>query len=154
MRKDGSSPAETFWADLEAGDWSSDPYFQKPPDEDQIHNCAKLLARLKHIGEKGYPPYQRAINFLEDGVWEVKYDHHRVAYFDTFGEGEYDPKNRVDDRRRVDPDMKDEFWWYPELDSILRLTNGWAKEGPKAPPEAIELALLVREEDVDRDKPQ
>lgn len=152
MRGDGSSPAATFWVELKVGDWSSDPYFQNPPDEDQIHNFAKLLAHLRHIGEKGYPPYQKAINFLEDGVWEVKHGHHRVAYFDTFGDGEYDPKNKIDDRRITDPELKDDFWWYPELDSILRLTNGWSKEGEKAPPEAIELALLVREEDVDRDK--
>ncbi|MGW0833997.1 hypothetical protein [Streptomyces prunicolor] len=152
-REDGSSPAASFWADLKVGDWSADPYFQSPPDENQLHNAAKLFVHLRHIGEKGYPPYQRAVNFLEDGIWEVKHDHHRIAYFDTYGDGGYEPKDKVDDRRIADPESNDDFWWYPELDPILRLTNGWAKEGPKAPPEAIELALLVREEDVEHDKP-
>lgn len=152
LRDDRSSPAAVFWAELRAGNWSNDPYFQSPPDENQIHNAAKLLAHLRYIGENGCPPYRRCVNFLKDGIWEVKHGHHRIAYFDTAGKGSYEPKGRVEYRMAVDPEMDDDSWWYPEMDTILRLTNGWAKDGQKAPPEKIDLALRVREEDVDHDK--
>ncbi|MFI1097543.1 hypothetical protein [Streptomyces sp. NPDC020917] len=113
---------------------------------------AQLLAKIEYIGLNGEPPNRSAINDLCEGVWEFKHGWHRVAYFDTPGDGTYEPKPRIGDRRETDPDCQDDYWWYPHMDSILRLTNAWSKTGQKAPPEDIQLSLTIREEDVEHDK--
>lgn len=152
VRADRSSPGAAFWDRLSRGDWADDPYFAKPPDGDQIHNAAKILAKIEYVGKHGVPENKSDINSLREGIWEFRHHHHRLAYFDTPGDGTFTPKRRVRERSTVDPNCSDEFWWYPHMDEVLRLTNGWAKEGQMAPPEAIELAIDIREEDVQHDR--
>lgn len=137
---------------MQKGEWVADPYFSSPPDEDQIHNFAMFLAKISYVGENGVPETRTDVNNLVDGVWEFKHHHHRLAYFDTPGDGTYTPKERVRDRREVDPDNQDDYWWYPHMDSVLRLTNAWSKQDQLAPPEEIDKALSIREEDVQHDK--
>ncbi|MFD8914312.1 hypothetical protein [Streptomyces sp. NPDC059575] len=152
MRANRSSPAVAFWDQMQRGDWSADPYFTQPPDGDQIHNFAKLLAKIEYMGEYGVPASNTDINSLREGIWEFKHHHHRLAYFDTPGNGTFEPKGKIRDRANVDPDNQDDYWWYPRLDSVLRLTNAWSKQGQLAPPEEIDKALTIREEDVQHDR--
>lgn len=152
IRTDKSSPAVAFWDRLSRGDWADDPYFTRPPDDDQIHNAAKIFAKIEYVGQHGIPLNRSDINSLRDGIWEFRHHHHRLAYFDTPGDGTFAAKRRIRDRQTVDPEGADDFWWYPHMDAVLRLTNGWAKEDQLAPPEEIETALRIREEDVQHDK--
>ncbi|MFW3473508.1 hypothetical protein ACN24M_19780 [Streptomyces microflavus] len=136
---------------MSAGEWEADPYFQGAPDDEQIHDVAQIFAKIEYVGVHGEPSNRTAVNNLDKGVWEFKHGWHRLAYFDTPGDGSFEPKERVDDRRVCDPDCEDDYWWYPIMDSVLRLTNGWSKEGQMAPPEAVDVALAIREEDVKHD---
>jgi hypothetical protein len=107
---------------------------------------------MEWIGERGLPLTREAVKHLADGIWEFRHGHHRIAYFDTGGEGAYDPKSRYDDRRLVDPRNEQSYWWYPDMDPILRLTNAWSKQSQKTPPHEIELARTIRGEDVEHDR--
>lgn len=152
VRSDGSSPALGWWSQMSKGAWASDPAFTSPPDSEQLHDVAKLLAETRYIGEFGYPSNGHAVNDLDDGIWEFKLGAHRLAYFDTPGDGTYSPKlRRTGDDIPVDEgDVT--YPWYPSMDEILRLTNGFAKTAQMAPPEAVSTAIKVREEDVIHDR--
>lgn len=152
MRADLSSPAREFVEQMQRGEWANDPYFTSPPDEDQIHDVAKLLAELQTIVEYGHPSRMSAVNHLRDGVWEIKYGRRRFVYFDTPGDGTYEPKPPIEDGHSLPIDRQDEFWEYPLMDEVLRFTNGFSKMGQKAPPEQIDLAISIRDEDVQHDR--
>ncbi|MCU1616977.1 MAG: hypothetical protein JWO98_4517 [Frankiales bacterium] len=152
MRADLSSPARDLVEEMQRGDWADDPYFKSPPDEDQIHDVAKLLAELQTMVDYGRPSRPSAVRHLRDGVWELKYSVRRFVYFDTPGDGTYEPKVPVQDGHNLPIGQQDEFWQYPLMDEVLRLTNGFSKTGQKAPPEQIDLAIVIRDEDVQHDR--
>lgn len=151
VRTDCTSPAGAFVEGMMDGSYEDDPYFREPPDEDQIHDLAKMVDEFAHIGEYGYPSRMSAVNHLEDGVWEVKVGRHRLAYFDTPGDGTYEPKLMVDDYA-LSGGHDDDCWRYPAMDGVLLLTNGFAKTAQSAPQDQVQLALVIREEDVQHDR--
>lgn len=58
-----------------------------------------------------------------------------------------------DDIRALDPEPDlASNWRYPNLDAVLRLGCAWNKDGQYAPPEMIEEALAMREEDTEHDR--
>lgn len=151
IRADLASPAADFVNQMKGGEWVEDPYFTAPPDENQVHDIGKIVAELEHIADWGYPSRMSAVNNLDDGIWEIKIGLHRLAYFDTPGDGTYTPKPRVDDSNDLPASLQNEFWQYPFMDPVLRLTNGFSKEHQKAPPGQVALALDIRDEDVAHD---
>jgi hypothetical protein len=151
VRADLSSPAREFVEAMGQGDWADDPYFTSPPDGDQLHDMAKFLAEVEHIVKWGVPSRMSAINHLQHGVWEIKCGRHRLAYFDTPGDGTYLPKPPVEDGHRLPKHLQTEFWRYPSMDEVLRVTNGFSKTQQKAPPEQVALAVTIRDEDVQHD---
>lgn len=151
VMSDGSSPATEFWVSLGNGTWREDPEFSPPRDKEQIYDRVQLLARIEHVGEEGCPDTATSVNFLEDGIWEFKFAARRLTYWDTPGDGTFNPKDKIDDRRTiVGPEMS--YWWYPRMDPYLRLGCAWAKTAESAPPEGIARAKTIREEDCAHDR--
>ena len=153
LREDGSSPAREVMNAMELGEWAADPYFDGPPDREQIHDHAKLLAELEYLAEIGEPSGLGKVNYLHRGVWEVKAWFRRLAYFDTPGDGTYTEKPKIKDIRDLPEEQADrDYWWYPEMDLHLRVTHLFMKDGEKAPDGAIDEACEIREEDVAHDR--
>jgi hypothetical protein len=149
---DGTSPASEFLTALRAGTWEEDPRFAPPSDPEQIHDLFKLLSKIKWVARYGEPEEQSAVKDLEEGVWEFRHGTRRLSYWDTPGDGSYTPKHRVSSVAEWNGEGYGTFYWYPRMDPILRLGNGWVKTGQYAPPEEIDRSLRVREEDVSHDQ--
>ncbi len=80
-------------------------------------------------------------------------DRSPLAYWDTPGDGTWQPKPPHDDvRERTGAPPPGGYWWYPELDAILRLGCAWPKEAQLAPPQKITEAERLREEDCAHDR--
>lgn len=149
VRSDMTSPASDFLGAMGCGDWRADPAADGFPDDTQIEHHDKLLSWFDLLSEEGVPPYQRAVNDLDDGIWEFKIGAARLSYFDTDGSGAYKPKFRIDDRSASEHD--DDFWWFPDFDEYIRLGYPFPKTGPYAGPTNVTECLKVREEDVEHD---
>jgi len=154
VRADGSSPAVEFWVTLQHGNWREDPRHKPPRDPDQIYDWEQLWAKIAYVGREGCPPTGESVNHLDDGIWEFKHADRRLSFWDTPGDGTYVAKEKVDRRVSEGPENCP-FLWYPKMDRVLRLGCAWPKEGRLAPPERIEEAKAIREEDCahDRDAP-
>jgi hypothetical protein len=152
VRSDGTSPALEFLDALEAGEWDADPEHVPPEDEEQIHDYEMMLAKIDHIGVEGCPDTGTSVNYLNDGIWEIKHGRRRLSYWDTPGDGTFSPKEKVDDRRTIIGPEHCIFWWYPKMDQILRLGCAWPKVGQLAPVLSIADAKAIREEDCAHDR--
>lgn len=148
---DGSEPANEYITKLRSGAWPNGYDEKVDPDSQPAHVIYLMMATLQTMAESGVPNNQTAIKALRDGLWEVRGDTSRMAFFDVDGDGAHASKGRIGDRRDVDPDNKDDFWWFPLLDETLRLTHGFAKTGDKTEETDIELAQLIRQEDLNND---
>lgn len=148
---DGSSPADEFLDALEKGMWTDDP---EPPTEfpsdEQIHDYAKLMWIMEAFGRDGFPPYARAVNYLDQGVWEFKHGGKRISYFDTLGDGSATVKVKITNRAKV-PDPDGQYWWFPEFDELVRLGHCFGKTGSKSEAEDVARATQLREEDLAHD---
>jgi hypothetical protein len=152
-RSDRSSPGAAFCRSIAIGEWRTDPNFARSPDPDQIQDWAKLLAKIEYVGKNGMPAKAGDVNFLKSGVWEFKHADRRLTYWDTDGEGHYAPKNKyqdIDERESAVPGGG--YWWYPDMDAVLRLGCAWPKTEQKAPQHLVEEALDIREEDCTHDR--
>jgi hypothetical protein len=150
---DGSSPALEFITLLSRGNWREHPEHHPPRDPDQINDWAMMFAKIEHVGREGCPDTGTSVNDLEEGIWEFKHGRCRLTYWDTPGDGTFDPKLRIDDRRTIAGPEHCDYWWYPRMDPYLRLGCAWPKIGQFAPPEGIEKSKTIREEDCTYDEP-
>lgn len=151
---EGGSPAAGFLDELASGAWAEAPDHRPPEDEEQIHDHARLLATIEHVGQYGQPPHGNAVRHLREGIWEFKHGTIRLSYWDTPGDGSWEPKPRHESRAdRPNPIGDSEgYWWYPDMDECLRLGCAWPKTGQKAPPDKIDEAERLREEDCAHDR--
>jgi hypothetical protein len=147
---DLSVPARRFLEDMARGEWRDDPAADGFPDDAQVSHYDKLLAMIELMAESGLPMYQRAVNDLEDGIWEFKIGAARLTYYDTDGQGGYVAKLRVGDLSdSAYPD--DEFWWYPTMDATLRLGHAFPKTGETTSTTDLDESERVRKEDLGHD---
>jgi hypothetical protein len=152
VRADGTSPASDFLDELLAGAWVDDPDHVPPADDEQIHDYAKLFAKIEYVGRHGQPDTATSVNHLQEGIWEFKHNTRRLSYWDTDGNGNFTPKPRYGSaNERPDPIPAGGYWWYPEMDTVLRLGCPWPKTGTYAPPQKIAEALDIRTEDCSHD---
>ncbi|WP_410794081.1 hypothetical protein [Kribbella sp. C-35] len=149
----GVSPAADFLRALQEGVLEPDPdsKVDELPDDAQIDDYTKFVTWAQLLADDGVPPYQRAVNDLDNGVWEFKKGSKRLTFYDTWGDGTYTPKLRYTDRRTCEyPD--DDFWWFPKFDELIRLGHAFLKDGQKAPPADVTQAERIREEDLRHDR--
>ena len=92
IRADLSEPAKEFLNQLSKGMWPDDPDSKELPDEEQITDHGKFLSAMKHFAIHGEPVYSHGLNALDDGVWEFKIARKRMSFFDTPGNGTFEPK--------------------------------------------------------------
>ena len=148
VRSDGTSPAADFWLNLRNGFWPDQNAALAPPESEVVHDYAKVLAMLEHLARNGYPIHGTASKHLLDGVWEIRYSRIRMAYFDVDQDGVNTPKLPNTERQISDPEEKDDWWKYPQMDLTLRLTHGFIKSAERHP-DQYELAVQIREEDLE-----
>ena len=137
---------------MRRGARTEDPNHNPPRDSEQVHDYYKMLAKIEHLGVYGEPQYRSDVKHLRSGIWEFRHGARRVSYWDTSGDGTYEPKVPVKDSRKVPQEELREFWWYPNMDCVIRLGCAWDKDGELAPPEKIVEALAIREEDAAHDR--
>lgn len=156
MRSDGAtSPAATALDELRQGWLKPDPDHVEGdpwPDEEQPADYFKLMAMLRSLCSKGVPTHSRAVNDLEEGIWEFKVASKRFTFYDTDGAGTYTKKYRI--RSIEDADYRDDYWWFPVFDHVIRLGHVFVKTGRYADGDDIDESLNIREEDVAHDRPQ
>ena len=136
IRKDGTSPAMRMLNQL-AQARVEIPDFP-PLDTAQPLFLTDLMIFIKEIAD-GYLPRSGALNYLTEGVWELKRETIRITFYDTDGAGNFHGHQRKSF-------LEDQF--YP----ILRLGHSFVKQSAKTSQEDINLALLTRKEDIDYDK--
>lgn len=150
-RQDGREPARLFLEELRAGQWRQDSATVQFPDAAQVKHHASLAVMVSTLAAEGLPTHQRAVNYLQDGLWELKIGTARLSFYDTTGNGICSPKPRITDQRQTeDPD--DPYWWFPRFDRVLRVGHVWSKDGDRAHPQDIAAALDVRQEDLAHDR--
>jgi hypothetical protein len=155
VEADGStSPAASALDELKEGELRRDTTHDAEapwPDEVQPGEYAKLMGWIAEFAERGLPPYQGAVNDLPDGIWEFKLGVKRVSFFDTPGDGTFEPKLRVVDRNESLYPEQDDFWWLPEFDEFVRLGHFFIKKSQPTSEEDKRECARIREEDVAHD---
>ena len=136
IRKDGTSPAMRMFDQLSQGRLEIPDF--PPPDNAQTLFLTDLMIFIKEIAD-GYQPRSGALNYLTEGVWELKRETVRITFYDTDGAGNFHGHQH---KRFL------EAQFYP----ILRLGHSFVKQSAKTSQEDIEQALLTRKEDIDYDK--
>lgn len=135
-RKDGSSPALSMLKQLAQGMVRIPDI--PPPDTAQTAFLTDIMIFIKDIAD-GYQPRNGALNYLTQGIWELKRETIRITFYDTDGLG----NSHTHSSREF---LNVEF--YP----ILRLGHSFVKHSSKTSHEDINQALLTRKEDIDYDK--
>jgi len=149
-----TSPASDALDALEAGLFPDDQD-RKPgdpwPDEEQPADFIRLMADIKLLVTHGIPKNQTEINNLDNGVWEFKISTKRFTFYDTRGDGSFEPKLRI--RNSQDSAYPDSaFWWFPEFDLELRLGHVFSKKGRAAGKDNTDMSERLREEDLKHDE--
>lgn len=150
VREDGTTPAREFLSALKRGAWKDEPGLGEVPFDEQIDDYHALLNKMQYVARNGEPERKADVNYLHSGIWEFKAGNKRLAFYDTDGMGNWEPKTKVGDKNNS-PDPSSPCWWFPSMDSYLRVLNPWLKTSEKAPPEAIDLAVTIAHEDVTQD---
>lgn len=150
VRADGTEPARAFLEALRRGIWEPDPDAEEIPCDEQIRDCDWFFAAIRHWAKTGEPQYTRAVNDLEDGVWEFKHGAKRLSFYDTDGQGGYTAKLRIQDSEDAIPG---DFWDIPYFDREIRLGHAFPKVSQMTTPFDIDETLQVREEDLEHDRP-
>jgi hypothetical protein len=136
IRKDGSSPAMRMFDQL-ANSRVEIPDVP-PPDTAQPSFLTNLMIFIKEIAD-GYMPRAGALNYLTEGIWELKRETIRITFYDTDGSGNFHGHQH----KRF---LEDQFY------SILRLGHSFVKQSARTSQEDIFQALQTRKEDIDYDK--
>jgi hypothetical protein len=154
IRADGSCPAGDFLAALKAGTLAGDTDDADAglqPDE-RFSDYGWFIKTIMHFADEGEPPYTRAINYLEAGIWEFKHGSKRITFYDTSGGGRYWEKDEIVDHADAhEPDS--EHWHIPNFDREIRLGHCFLKDGNNTRGSDLTTMREVREEDLDHDKP-
>lgn len=146
VRRDLSSPVADFLDGLRVG---KSPVAQTAGLEldEQIDWRRWFVQACRRIADDGHPPHRDAHNQLRDGIWELKHWQLRVSFYDTDGSGRYEPliDDALHSRFKTRP-------WPQDFEENLRLTTAFGKTGQKTEPAQIQLAIDVREEDLEHDR--
>ncbi|MCQ4148652.1 hypothetical protein [Rhodococcus qingshengii] len=147
--RDGKSPAVDFLDELAQGAW------QEGLDAgdgklDQTFAADTFKALMKRYARRGELGGKHQINGLGRGIWEFKVGTKRLSFFDTDGTGGYVERETYRDRDKADrPESK--IWHIPDLDSHIRLADGFPKRGQTTPSRPINWAHRIRREDTNHD---
>ena len=136
IRQDGTSPALSMFKQLAQGMVKIPDI--PPPDLAQTSFLTDLMMFIKDIAN-GYEPRNGALNYLTEGIWELKRETIRMTFFDTDGSGKFHTHSG---QKFLDVEF------FP----ILRLGHSFVKNSAKTSAEDIRLALQTRTEDVHYDK--
>ncbi|MEV8338517.1 hypothetical protein [Leucobacter sp. NPDC077196] len=140
-----TSPVVDLLEQLDAKSWPA-PGITVFPDEYQVKMKSRFLAQAEHLAEFGdlETPYNR----LEEGIWEFKIETLRVSFFDTPGDGTFEPKFGTD---HTQWDGKTKAILPEDFDEFIRVGHYFPKTGEWATQEDIDRSIEVRAEDLSHD---
>ena len=147
VRADGVTSPSASALDLLAVGKFENGNSPRLPDLDQIELVDEILAICEEFAEHGLPQATRDLNQLEYGVWEFRAGWLRTAFYDTDGEGGYQPK-RTRYNAKSNPDW-DEI---PYFDPHIRLASCWGKVTKNTKGPDLKFTRQLRQEDLDHDK--
>ncbi len=148
IRKDGSSPASDLLDELEGHIWC-DPLADELPDAYQAKLYARLLAEIENLAD-GYDPSPQHLNYLDNGIWELKITNLRLTFYDTDGRGS--PCTQHSD---VEFELGRKVHCLPEQfgrAGIIRLGHHFPKQSQKTTERDLQLSSTVRREDLSLDR--
>jgi hypothetical protein len=144
-----NSPAKEFLDELKAGVRDTNPL--KLPKDAQISTYSEFLESCEEFAEFGdfdCPKSQQHkwYNQLQDGIWELKKGELRLSFFDTDGQGGFEPKIQSKNYWDFVPEL-------PDFDPFIRLAHGFPKPASqrKTKESDMNLAEKIRLEDVNHD---
>lgn len=143
VKTDSREPAKEFLNRLGSG--MVEVRDVSNPDEKQPGYKAKLLGTIFDFAEGEDIP-NRSYNFLSDGIWEFKAGDMRVSFYDTDGNGDFDPKNWQKDSPFSKAQLPDEF------DEQVRLGHSFAKPDSSTSADDLMECATVRTEDLEHDR--
>lgn len=151
VRSDSSSPAGEFLDLLKDGMWEPDPDAKSLPSDEQIRDHDWFLSAIRKWANDGEPFHNRAVNALDNGVWEFKRGAKRLTFYDTDGVGGYVEKRKIVDYADAECPESD-FWQIPMFDVLLRLGHAFPKVGQEATQDDLQISQDVRDEDLRHDE--
>jgi hypothetical protein len=141
------SPVAEFLTRLREKRWvPTDGPSQLTPDE-QLETHAWFIAKVEYFAETGEMHTRGDWNQLRDGIWEFKRHEVRVSFYDTDGQGGYDPK--IVERSPIGGGG---YFPLPEFDEYIRLGTVFEKRAGRTSQTELRLAQRVREEDLAHDR--
>ncbi|WP_139195163.1 hypothetical protein [Curtobacterium sp. MCBA15_001] len=152
---EGVQPASVMLADLARGQWKADTDHldgDEWPDTRQVSDKFKLLQIIRTFADTGLPTHARAINELENGIWEFKHGVKRMSFYETDGNGSVFKTTQI---RAVNESPRGEqakYWWIPQFAPQIRVGFCFAKDGKTAGADNISECERVRKEDLDYDR--
>ncbi|AZI62805.1 hypothetical protein RQN9TF_18215 [Rhodococcus qingshengii] len=149
VRRNGDSPAKAVMQYLREGGWQHG-YDKGMEADEQVNAYARLIRTMECYADLGEGDHETSMNALCDGLFEFKARSARISFYDTPGDGTFEPKSRhqyPDDADCLDSPT----WFIPDLDSEIRLCSGWPKDSRTTKPSDINFARSVRTEDLEYD---
>lgn len=146
VRKDGqTSPASDVLDQLASESWEN-PNSPELPDDRQIELHDELFAICEDFAEYGLPQNLYDINQIDYGMWEFKTGWLRAAFFDTDGNGNYEPKV-------TNFSLSNQVWEeIPEFSEHIRIAVCMSKKHQMSVPKELAFSRQVRQEDLHHDK--
>jgi len=142
-----TSPVARFLDSLKEKKWSPESTDAALQPDEQVKTHAWLQAAIRQFANTGEFAHMGNWNSLVNGIWEIKRWQIRISFFDTDGLGNYAPK--ITERMHTGGGG---YFPLPEFDEYIRLGTAFAKETQKTPQRELDLAQLVRKEDLAHDK--
>lgn len=150
VRTDQSCPAGAFLDALGEGTWELDPDAKTFPSDEQIGDRDWFLTAILHWVNTGEPLYKHAVESLDDGIWEFKRGRKRLSFYDTDGDGGFEPKFKILDSKVGVPNS--DYWYIPFFDEDIRLGHAFPKVSQKTPIYDLDECAEVRREDLRHDE--
>jgi hypothetical protein len=143
VRDDGvTSPVAEFLGALRNQSWESEI-----DSSDQPKTYQWLLAKMEYFADNGEFPHIGNWNQLMKGIWEIKRWSIRVTFFDTDGKGHYTPK--IEEKIITGGGG---YCPLPNFDPYIRLGTVFEKRTRLTPQHELDLAYMIREEDLEHDR--
>ena len=149
VRADGvTSPVDQFLNQLEGRAWRQETGETSTLNADEQYSAYEwVLAAIEFFAEHGEFHHRGNYNYLYEGIWEIKRYDLRISFYDTDGHGGYEPKMGVRSVYGGGGGFP-----LPDFDEYIRLGTVFEKTAARAPREELDLAAVIREEDLAHDR--
>jgi hypothetical protein len=148
VRADGSYPASEALEELRKNAWPNGVVQLVDPHDRPADAFYHLMSRLEHFSKTGRPRDPKAMNGLEDGIYEFKAIKIRFPFFEVDANDQIVKKKKNASQSVIVPMEPKGSWEIPNFEMKIRLTHCFAKDAQKTRPAEIKTAKAIRDEDL------